>query len=177
MVQGRFVRKLIPAAAISIVLMFSYLAPVSSQASAGPGSSSVGYGNNASCNPTTAAAGGSATCTAHFLGGAGQAVTFSATGGGAGCVVTFNPVSGTTDASGNVTTTATFGANCSGTVTIGFVAGAQNVSTTVTVSAFPAASSLPLGVPAPFAWMAVLVAGLALVGAGLFSFRRRQHGA
>jgi len=103
-------------------------------------------------------------------------VTFSAAGGGAGCVVTFSPASGTTDANGNVTTTATFGASCSGTITLSAVSGAQNVSTTATVSAFPAASSLPFGVPVPFAWMAVLLAGVALVGAALIGGRRRQAG-
>jgi hypothetical protein len=134
-------------------------------------------GTTASCIPTTAAAGGSVACTFHFTGGAGQAVTFSATGGGAGCTVTFSPSSGTTNASGNVTVAVRFGANCSGTITIRAVSGAQNVSTTVTVTGFPAASALPLGVPAPFAWVAVLLVGLALVGAALFSFRRRQPGA
>ena len=134
-------------------------------------------GTSASCIPTTVAAGGSVTCTAHFLGGVDQTVTYSATGGGAGCTVTFSPSSGTTNASGNVTTTVKFGANCSGTISLRAASGAQNVSTTVTVTAFPAASALPLGAPAPFAWVAVLLAGLALVGAALFSFRRRQPGA
>jgi hypothetical protein len=133
-------------------------------------------GTSASCVPTTQTAGGTVTCSVHFAGGAGQGVTFSASGGGAGCVVTFSPASGTTDANGNVTTTATLGASCSGTVTLSAVSGAQNVSTTATVSAFPAASSLPFGVPVPFAWMAVLLAGVALVGAALIGGRRRHAG-
>jgi hypothetical protein len=125
---------------------------------------------------TTVVAGGSLTFTSHFLGGAGQVVTFSFSGGGAGTVVTFNPASGTTDASGNVTTTATFGAGSSGNVTLTATTGAQNCSTGGAVSAFPAASSLPLGVPAPLAWVAVLLVGLALVGTALFARRRRQPG-
>jgi hypothetical protein len=131
-------------------------------------------GTSASVSPTTVAAGGSVTFSAHFLGGAGQAVTFSESGDGAGCTATFSSASGTTDASGNVTTTKTFGTGCSGVITLTAVSGAQNVSTTVTVTAFPAASSLPLGVPAPFAWLAVLLVGLALVGTALFGFGRRQ---
>jgi hypothetical protein len=133
----------------------------------------------ASCatSSTTVVAGGSLTFTSHFLGGAGQTVTYSSTGGGAGTTVTFSPTSSTTDAGGNATTTATFGANSSGTVTLTATIGAQNCSTGGAVTAFPAASSLPLGVPAPFAWVAVLLVGFALVGAALFSFRRRQTGA
>jgi hypothetical protein len=134
-------------------------------------------GTSASCIPTTLAAGGPATCTAHFPGGAGLAVTFSATGGGAGCIVTFSPSSATTDASGNVTTTITIGSKCAGVLSLTAVAGAQNVTTTVTITAFPAASSLPLEVPAPYAWVAVLLVGLALVGSALFIFRRRELGA
>lgn len=125
----------------------------------------------------TVVAGGSVTFTSHFLGGVGQTVTYSATGGGAGTIVTFSPASGTTDASGNVTTTATFSASSSGTVTLTATIGAQNCSTAVAATAFPAASSLPFGVPAPFAWVAVLLGGLALVGAAVFGFRRRQPGA
>jgi hypothetical protein len=132
-------------------------------------------GTSASTSPTTVAAGGTVTFSAHFLGGAGQAVTFSESGDGAGCTATFSPASGTTDASGNVTTTKTFGTGCSGVFTLTAVSGVQNVSTTVTVTAFPAASSLPLGVPAPFAWLAVLLVGLALVGSALFGFGRRRQ--
>jgi hypothetical protein len=69
------------------------------------------------------------------------------------------------------------GNGCSGTLTIAAVSGAQNVSTTVTVSAFPAASSLPLGLPVPFAWLAVLAVGVVLVGAALLRPRRHQRGA
>jgi hypothetical protein len=134
-------------------------------------------GTTASCVPTTQSAGGTVTCSAHFLGGAGQGVTFSATGGGPGCVVMFSPASATTDASGNVATTVTFGANCSGTVTLSAVAGAQNVSTTATITAFPAASSLPFGVPAPFGWVVVLMVGIGLVGAALLRPGRRPRGA
>ena len=134
-------------------------------------------GTTCATSSTTVAAGGSVTFTSHFPVGAGQTVTYSATGGGAGTTVTFSPASGTTDASGNVTTTVKFGARCSGAISLRAASGAQNVSTTVTVTAFPAASSLPLGVPAPFAWVAVLLVGLALVGAALFGFRRRQPGA
>ena len=130
-------------------------------------------GTTASVSPTTVAAGGTVTFTAHFLGGAGQAVTFSSTGGGAGCTETFSPATGTTDASGNVTTTITIGNTCGGVLSETAVAGAQNVSTSLTVTAFPAASTLPLGVPAPFAWMAVLLVGLALVGMAVFGFGRR----
>jgi hypothetical protein len=124
----------------------------------------------------TVAAGGSVTFTSHFLGGAGQPVTFSATGGGPGTSVTFNPPSGTTDASGNVTTTATFSAGSSGTVTLTATTGAQNCGTALAATPYPAAASLPLGVPAPFAWLAGLLVGLALVGAALFGRRRRQTG-
>jgi hypothetical protein len=132
-------------------------------------------GTSASTSPTTVAAGGTVTFSAHFLGGAGQAVTFSAVGGGAGCTATFNPTSGTTDASGNVATVVTFGSNCGGVLDMTAVAGAQNVTTQVTITAFPAASSLPLGIPVPFAWMAVLLMGLVLVGASLFGFGRRRQ--
>lgn len=132
-------------------------------------------GTSASTVPATAAAGGTVTFNAHFLGGAGQAVTFSFAGGGAGCTETFNPTSGTTDASGNVSTVITFGNNCGGVLDETAVAGAQNVTTQVTVTAFPAASSLPLGVPAPFVWLAVLVVGMALLGASLFGFGRRRQ--
>jgi hypothetical protein len=130
-------------------------------------------GTTASCVPITQAVGGAVTCSAHFVGGPGQPVTFSASGGGAACVVTFSPASATTDSGGNVTTTATLGANCSGTVTLMAISGPQNVSTTVTVSAFPAASYLPLGVPVSFAWMAALLLGVALVGAAVLGGRRR----
>lgn len=133
-------------------------------------------GTSASTSSTTVVAGSSVTFSAHFPGGGGQAVTFSASGGGSGCTVTFSPSSATTDASGNVTTTVTFGASCSGTVNLAAIAGPQNVSTAVTVSAFPAASSLALGVPVPFAWMAVLLVGIALVGAALLGNRSRQPG-
>jgi hypothetical protein len=133
-------------------------------------------GTSASTSSTTVVAGGSVTFSAHFPGGGAQAVTFSPSGGGSGCTVTFSPSSATTDASGNVTTTATFGANCSGTVNLFAIAGPQNVSTAVTVTAFPAAASLPLGVPVPFAWLAVLVVGTALVGGSLLGFRRREQG-
>lgn len=135
----------------------------------------------ASCgtSSTTVVAGGTLTFTAHFLGGPGQTVTFSASGGGAGTVVTFNPTTAVTDAAGNVTTTVTFGTGSSGTVTItGTVTGgAQFCSSGAAVSAFPAASSLPLGLPVPFAWMAVLLVGVGLVGAALLAGRRRQAGA
>jgi hypothetical protein len=128
----------------------------------------------ASCatSSTTVVAGGSLTFTAHFLGGADQVVTFSASGGGPGTVVTFNPASATTDASGNVSTTVTFGTGSSGTVTLTATTGAQNCSAGGAVSAFPAASSLPFGVPAPLAWIAVLLAGAGLVGASLLGRRR-----
>jgi uncharacterized integral membrane protein len=53
------------------------------------------------------------------------------------------------------------------------ISGPQNVSTTVTVSAFPAASYLPLGVPVSFAWMAALLLGVALVGAAVLGGRRQ----
>jgi hypothetical protein len=140
-----------------------------------PASAYVGTpGTSASCVPTTQTAGSTVTCSGHFPGGIGQAVTFSFSGGGPGCVVTFNPTSGTSDAGGNVTTSVTVGSACSGTLTTLFVAGAANVSTTVTITAFPAASSLPLGVPVPFAWMAVLLVGVGLVGAALLGGRRRQ---
>ena len=131
-------------------------------------------GTSASTVPTTVAAGGSVAFSAHFLGGAGQAVTFSVVGGGAGCTVTFSPTSGTTNANGDVTTAIHFGTSCGGVLAATAVAGAQNVTTNVTVTPFPAASSLPLGVPAPFAWMAVFLVGLALLGASLFGFGRRQ---
>ena len=133
-------------------------------------------GTSASTSSTTVVAGGSLTFSAHFPVAAGAAVTYSVSGGGTSCTATFNPTSGTTDASGNVTTTVTFGANCSGTVTLMAVSGVMNVSTAVTVSAFPAASSLPLGVPVPVAWAAVLLVGVALVGASIVG-RRRQLGA
>jgi hypothetical protein len=131
----------------------------------------------ASCatSSTTVVAGGSLTFTSHFLGGAGQTVTFSASGGTG--TVTFSPPTAVTNATGDVSTTATFSAGSSGTVTLTATTGAQNCSAGGAVTAFPAASSLPLGVPAPFAWMAVLLVGFALVGAALFSFRRRQTGA
>jgi hypothetical protein len=54
------------------------------------------------------------------------------------------------------------------------ISGPQNVSTTVTVSAFPAASYLPLGVPVSFAWIAVLLVGVGLVGAAVLGGRRRR---
>jgi uncharacterized integral membrane protein len=55
------------------------------------------------------------------------------------------------------------------------ISGVMNVSTAVTVTAFPAASSLPLGVPVPVAWMGVLLVGIALVGASIFGRRRREQ--
>jgi hypothetical protein len=135
-------------------------------------------GTSASCASVTVAAGGSVICTAHFPSGAGLAVTYSATGGGAGCTVTFSPSpTRTTDASGNVTVTVTFGSKCTGVLSLTAVAGAQNVTTTVTITGFPGASSSQFGVPAPIAWVAILLAGVALVGAALFSFRRREPGA
>jgi hypothetical protein len=45
------------------------------------------------------------------------------------------------------------------------------------VTAFPAASSLPGGIPVPFAWMGVLLIGAGLVGAAVLAGRRRQAGA
>ncbi|HEV2034556.1 MAG TPA: hypothetical protein VGU71_10225 [Candidatus Dormibacteraeota bacterium] len=134
----------------------------------------------ASCatSSITVVAGGSVTFTSHFIAPAvaGQTVTYTFSGGGPGTTVTFNPASGTIDASGNVTTTATFSANSSGTVTLTATIGAQNCSTGLTATAFPAASSLPLGIPVPFAWMAVLLIGVGLVGAALLAGRRRQGG-
>jgi hypothetical protein len=54
------------------------------------------------------------------------------------------------------------------------VSGAQNVSTTVTITAFPSTSALPPGVSIPFAWIAALLVGLALVGAAMFRSGRRH---
>ena len=131
-------------------------------------------GTSASTTPTTISAGGSVSFSAHFLGGAGQTVIFSVVGGGAGCTVTFSPTSGTTNANGDVTTAIHFGTRCGGVRAATATAGAQNVTTNVTVTAFPAASSLPLGLPAPFAfWMAILLAGVALVGVAIIGFGRR----
>ena len=131
-------------------------------------------GTTASVTPTTAAAGGTVTFHAHFPGGAGQTVTFTVTGGGSGCTTTINPATATTDASGNVTAVITVGDSCGGVLAATAVAGAQNVTASFTITAFPAASSLPLGVPAPYAWLAVLLAGLTLLSAAVFGFGRRQ---
>jgi hypothetical protein len=130
----------------------------------------------ASCgtSSTTVVAGGSLTFTAHFLGGAGQTVTFSANGGTG--TVTFNPTTAVTDAGGNVSTTATFSAGSSGTVNLVATVGAQNCSAGAAVSAFPAASTLPLGLPSPFAWMLLLLVGMGLFGVALFGRRRRHPG-
>ena len=130
-------------------------------------------GTSASTGSSTVAPGGNTTFTAHFTGGSGQAVTYSATGGGSGCTVTFNPTSGTTDASGNVTTTVTFGSGCSGTIALGAVSGAQNVSTTITVSGLPAAST-QVPVSYPGLWLALLALGIGLVGVSLFGVRRKM---
>lgn len=131
----------------------------------------------ASCatSTTTVVAGGSLTFTAHFLGGIGQTVTFSASGGTG--TVTFNPTTAVTNATGDVSTTATFSAGSSGTVNLIGTVGAQNCSAGAAVTAFPAASSLPGGLPVPFAWMAVLLLGAGLVGAAALAGRRRQAGA
>ena len=132
-------------------------------------------GTSASTTPTTISAGGSVAFHVHFLGGAGQTVTFSVTGGGAGCTETFSPTTGTTNANGDVTTAIHFGTSCGGVLAATATAGAQNVTTNVTVTPFPAASSLPLGIPAPFAWIAALLVGLALVGGSLFGLGRRRQ--
>jgi hypothetical protein len=124
---------------------------------------------------TTVVAGGTVIFQSHFNGGAGQTVTFSITGGGAGTTATFNPPTAVTNAAGNVQTTVTFGTGSSGTVTIvGTVTGgAQFCSEIEAVTAFPGTSYVPLGLPVPFAWMAVLLVGAALVGASVLGGRRR----
>jgi hypothetical protein len=130
-------------------------------------------GTSASTSNNTPPPGGTTTLSAHFVGGGGQTVTFSAVGGGSGCTVTFNPTSATTDASGNVSTTVTIGTGCSGSIDLTSVTGAQNVTTTITVGALPAAgSSQPLSYPA--LWIALLVVGLGLIGASVYGIGRRR---
>jgi hypothetical protein len=122
----------------------------------------------------TVTAGGTVTFTAHFLGGPGQTVTFSASGGGPGTTVTFNPPTAVTNATGDVTTQVTFSQGSSGNVTLTGTIGAQNCGVIEAVTAFPAASSLPLGLPVSFAWIAVLLVGVGLVGAAVLGGRRRR---
>jgi hypothetical protein len=128
-------------------------------------------GATCATSSVTVQAGGTITFTAHFLGGAGQTVTFSASGGSG--TVTFNPPTAVTNASGDVSTQVTFSAGSSGNVTLTGTVGAQNCGLVEAVTAFPAASYLPLGVPVSFVWVAVLLLGVALVGAAVLGGRRR----
>jgi hypothetical protein len=151
-------------------------------------------GTTASTSTSTPPAGGSFTLTDHFTGGAGQVVNFSFTGGtgslvqhatagGAGfsyalmattCTVTFTPNPGTTDSSGNVSTTVTLGSGCAGALNLTGTSGAQSVTTTVTVAGLPAASGqAPLNVPA--LWLGIFILGLLLVAGSVFGFRSRQQ--
>ena len=131
-------------------------------------------GTSASTSNSYPAAGGSTNFTAHFTGGSGQSVTFSASGGGSGCTVTFTPNPGTTDASGNITTSAVVGSSCSGNVNLTAVTGAQNVTATITIGGLPAASGQG-PVPSPGLWLAIFILGLGLIAVSLFGFRRRQQ--
>jgi hypothetical protein len=132
-------------------------------------------GASCSMSSTTVVAGGTTTFFATFVGGAGQTVTFSFSGGGPGTTATFNPPTAVTNAAGNVQTTVTFGTGSSGTVTLtGTIGGgAQFCGEIEAVTAFPGTSYVPLGLPVPFAWMAVLLVGAGLVGASVLGGRRR----
>jgi hypothetical protein len=148
-------------------------------------------GTSASTSSSSVSGGSSVTLTAHFNGGAGQTVNFTSTGGTQGavrsnsvfamatalaagpCTPSFSPNPGTTDASGNVSTTVSIPSTCSGTLTLTATSGAQAVSTTLTVNGLPAASTnSPLNYP--LLWIAVFILGLGLVAASVFGLGRRQ---
>jgi hypothetical protein len=130
-------------------------------------------GANCGTSNVTVVGSGTITFSAHFNGGAGQVVTFSATTSNPGTTVSFNPTTATTDVNGNVTTQVTFGGSPGNVNVAGSIGGVQYCGLTEAITALPAASYLPAGLPVPFAWMAVLLVGVGLVGAALLG-RRRQ---
>jgi hypothetical protein len=159
-------KKLILASGLAAVAVGLAVVPALASYTGTPGSS-------ASVSNVTPPPGGTTTLTGSLLGGAGQSVTFTAVGGGSGCTVTFSPNPATTLASGNFSTTVTIGSGCSGSIDLTSVSGAQNVTTTITVGALPAAGSQqPLSYPA--LWIALLVVGLGLIGASVYGIGRRR---
>ena len=133
-----------------------------------------------SVSPVSAGAGGTVTFTATFKdanGGAvaGASVTFSQQSGPAGCSVTFSPTSGTTDANGQVSTTVTLPAGCSGNfVLAAATAGATVTATVGETGGFPATSADPpaSGSPLPVLALALGLALMTLGGAALVLRRR-----
>jgi hypothetical protein len=137
-------------------------------------------GASATTSSTTVAPGGSVTLTAKFAspGGPGDSVRFSFPGGGgAGCTDTFNPPSGTTDGSGAITTTSTFGTACGGVLgqTATDLTSGQFVTTSVTVIGLPnTTAEKPAPQHVPFAPAVAILLGIsAVVIAGGLLVRRR----